>query len=232
LKESILWRGELKLPTVAFRALLIVIVACASNLLTTNVFAQEGLAHDVGIEDETAIVLEAPAVDSIAAVEQSLLLGEDGPTAQTGPAASILGVFRIILTLAVVAVAIYGLVFFIKRASRGGKARDPFLKILATIPLGANRSAHIISAGSKAWLVGVAEHGINLISEIEDKDLLNTMLMEDSRKSSTPDGTNPTGRLPDFRSLLRRFGISAGSSDDTVTGPDGIRKRREKLKGF
>jgi len=132
------------------------------------------------------------------------------------------------LTLVVVAAAIYGVVFLIKRISRGNTSKDPFLKILASTPLGTNRSVHIISVGSQAWLVGAAEHGVNLIGEIQDKDILNAMLLEDSRRSA--DGGGKAGRLPDFRSLLHKLGAPAAS--DAPPGPDNIRKRSERLKGL
>ena len=130
-----------------------------------------------------------------------------------------------ILTLVVVAAAIYGIVFFLKRASLGKTQRDPFLKILASAPLGMNRSAFVISVGSRAWLVGAAEHGVNLISEIEDKEILDAMLLEDSRKIAEA----PGGPFPDFKALLRKLGMQ---TDTSAPGPDNIRKRRERLKGL
>ena len=187
----------------------------------TALFAQEEPSPE-----ETA-VQEAPAVDPIIAREQALSLGDNGAGAAVSPpAASALGIFRVILTLAVVAAAIYGLVFFVKRAARGGRAQDPFLKIVADAPLGANRGAYIIAVGSKAWLVGAAESGVSLISEIEDQDIINAMLLEDSRKSAEV----PTGRFPDFRALLHRLGMPAESN--APPGPEDIRKRRERLKGL
>jgi flagellar protein FliO/FliZ len=124
-------------------------------------------------------------------------------------------------------VAIYGLVYLIKRFTKGNTAKDPFLKVLASVPLGTNRSAHIISVGSQAWLVGAAENGVNLISEIEDNDLLNTMLLEDSRKSAT--ASLDAGHLPDFRALLHKLGMKVGGK---APGTEDIRKRSEKLKGL
>jgi flagellar protein FliO/FliZ len=105
-------------------------------------------------------------------------------------------------------------------------AQDPFLRVLASTPLGANRSAHVISVGSQAWLVGSAESGVTLISEIQDKDILNVLLLEDSRRSAE----QPAGRLPDFKSLLHRLGMPTGSGEPP--GPENIRERSERLKGL
>jgi len=214
-------REKLKLTAVISRIVAVVFILCAFNLSITALFAQEG-----SLGEETAVE-ESPVVDPITAREQALSLGDNGAgAAASPPAASVWGIFRVILTLAVVAAAIYGMVFFIKRSARGGRGQDPFLKILASAPLGANRGAYIIAVGSKAWLVGAAESGVSLISEIEDKDVLNAMFLEDSRKSAEA----PAGRFPDFKSLLQRLGMPMESG--APPGPEDIRKRRERLKGL
>ena len=164
------------------------------------------------------------AEDPITAAEQALVLGE-GAAVQPVPGISILGILRMVLTLAVVAVAIYGLVFIFKRAARPSIAQDPFLKILSTTMLAANRSAHVIALGSRAWLVGSSESGVSLISEIEDKDIIDAMLLEDSRKSAA----TPKGRFQDFKTLLRRFGVP---TETGTPGPENIRSRRERLRGL
>ncbi|MDR1319672.1 MAG: flagellar biosynthetic protein FliO [Treponema sp.] len=167
------------------------------------------------------------ALDPIEAAERSLAFDE--PAAGTGdvPAASVSSVsliLRMLLTLALVAAAVYGVVFFIKRASRKKDLQDPFLKVLASAHLGFNRYVHVVSAGSKAWLVGAAEGGVNLITEIEDKDILNAMFLDDSKKTAEKEGP-----FLDFKTLIRRLGIPA---DNSLPGADSIRRRRERLKGL
>jgi flagellar protein FliO/FliZ len=128
-----------------------------------------------------------------------------------------------VLILALAAAAVYGVVFFIRRSSKQASANDPFLKILASAHLGSNRYAHIVSVGSKAWLLGSSDGGVNLIGEVDDRDVINSMLLEESRKNAeTP------GRL-DFNSLLRRFGLRA---ERETPSADEIRKHRERLKGL
>jgi flagellar protein FliO/FliZ len=129
-----------------------------------------------------------------------------------------------ILVLALAAAAIYGIVYFLKRSSRKTITNDPFLKILATTHLGSNRYAHVVSVGSKAWLLGSSDGGVNLIGEIDDKDVINAMLLEDSGRISSS-----SGRFPDFLSMLKRLGTPAESS---APGAGDIRKRRERLKGL
>jgi flagellar protein FliO/FliZ len=158
--------------------------------------------------------------------ERNFSFDDEGAAAPdvTGTGASTWTVVRMVLTLALAAAAIYGVVFFIKRSSKKTVYDDPFLKILASAALGQSRYVHIVAVGSKAWLLGSSDGGVNLIGEIEDKDVLNAMLLEDSKKS----GEIP-GRFPDFLSVLRSLGVRL---DARAPGADEIRKRRERLKGL
>ena len=135
-------------------------------------------------------------------------------------------IIRMILVLALCAAAIYGIVFFIRKAQKRAAQSDPypFLKVLANTHLGFNRYVHLVAVGSKVWLVGAAENGVNLISEIEDKETVDAMLLDDSRKVE-----NPSTRFGDFMSLLRRMGVKASSQ---TPGADAIRERRERLRGL
>jgi len=188
-----------------------------------NICAQEVLS-----EDESAPSEQEQARDP-RAWERGVSFGEDNGVNTspdtTAAGSSIWAAIRMILVLSLVATAIYGVVFFLKRSSKQTAAADPFLKILASAPLGSNRYAHIVSVGGKAWLLGSSDGGVNLIGEIDDKDVINAMLLEDSRKGADA----ATGRLPDFLAMLRRLGTPAESR---TSGADEIRRRRERLKGL
>ena len=194
----------------------------------TNVSAQDDLAGE--LPGEPAV--ETP--DPIRTAEQSLIIGSgDAATIPATPGVSVFSIFRVIVTLAVVAAAIYGLVYFLKfrRASGSGAEQDPFLKILASAPLGASRGVHVVSVGPQAWLIGSAETGVNLISEITDKDTINAMLLEDSKKIAVPGGGASGGARPllDFKAILGKLGFSANAENHS---PDQIRKHSERLKGL
>ena len=164
-------------------------------------------------------------VNPLRAAERAIILDEESPASAFTPAGgpSTWAVIRMLLTLALAAAAIYGVVFFIRRSSKPPAASDPFLKILATAHLGSNRYAHIVSVGDKAWLLGSSDGGVNLIGEIDDKDIINAMLLEESVKSAQA----TQGHSPDFITMLRRLGAPAEAR--TPAAGD-IRKRRERLK--
>ena len=139
-------------------------------------------------------------------VDQSaFILGEPSVVPVPSGASSIFVVLRMVLVLALAALAIYGVVFFIKRLARPQENRDPHLKVLAKVPLGNDTFAAVLSVGPKAWLVAGGSGGVNLVSEIDDTETLETMLLDDARKIAEA-GNRP---LIDFRSLtasLRKQG--------------------------
>jgi flagellar protein FliO/FliZ len=180
----------------------------------------------ISAQEEIAEEAQTQEVNPLRAFEQSLILGEDAPLpAGTAGGPSVWSIVRMLLTLALAAVAVYGVVFFVKKGSRRNYLKDPFLRILASAHLGFNRYAHIVAVGSKAWLLGSSDGGVNLIGEIEDKDILNAMLLEESQKNAE----TASGRFIEFKSLLKRLGVP---SDPRAPGSEIIRKRRERLRGL
>jgi flagellar protein FliO/FliZ len=136
-----------------------------------------------------------------------------------------------IMVLALSALAIYGVFFFIKRLARPRESRDPHLKVLARAPLSNDSFAAVISVGPKAWLVGGGAGSVNLISEIDDTETLETMLLDDARRADE-EGTR---RFVDFRSLIKRFSAAQSrqlSNDPKNPHADVLRKQRERLKGL
>ena len=207
----------------------------------TNVSAQEDIAEDrrpePALEAENpvqtpdSIEISDPVEDPNKAAQQSLAFGRpDAGAPVPVPGVSVFSIFRVLLTLAVIAAAIYGLVYFLKfrRASRARVEQNPFLKVLASAPLVTSRSVHVVSVGPQAWLVGSAENGVHLISEISDKDTINAMLLEDSKRIATPT-EGAAGPLLDFKAILGKLGITAKPEN---SGPDQIRKHSERLKGL
>lgn len=157
---------------------------------------------------------------------------DDSPEAEgfTGTGASAFSaVLRMVLVLVLVALFIYIAVFIIKRLLKGiarpQESSNPYLKVLATVHLGANHFVHVISLGPKqAWLVGSGDGGITLIDEVEDKETVDALLLDASRNGQIQ------GKFADFRGILRRLG--GGKAESPGPTPENIRKRRERLRGL
>jgi len=179
----------------------------------------------VSAQEAESAGLAEQVIDPHRAAEQAMTFSEGTATNVFGTGPSIWAVIRMVLVLALAAAAIYGAVFFIKRTTKQTPGNDPFLKVLANVHLGSNRYVHVVHVGNKAWLLGSSDGCVNVIGEVDDKDTINAMLLEDSRRIAE----SPQGRLPDFMSIVRRFGASVEAK---TPGADEIRKRRERLKGL
>jgi flagellar protein FliO/FliZ len=126
----------------------------------------------------TAVVgffLLAPAALAADGERTPLNLSDDAAPAQAAGSTGG-GLVRTIVGLAVVIGVIYGLYWILKqvKASREESASGDGLETLATLPLGTNRSMHLIRAGQEIVLVGAGEHGVTPIrtySEAEARAL-------------------------------------------------------------
>jgi flagellar protein FliO/FliZ len=170
---------------------------------------------------------QSPPESQLPLDESAIILGETIPGAETNDLSSVFLVLQMVLVLALAALAIYGVVFFIKRISRPQESRDPNLKILARVPLGNDAFTALISVGAKVWLVGGGSGGVNLISEIEDIESIETLLLEDAKKSEE------TGirRYFNFTSLLKRRPAVREELPGSSQAED-LRKQRERLRGL
>jgi flagellar protein FliO/FliZ len=82
------------------------------------------------------------------------------------------GLGRTVIGLLVVCAIIYGLYWVLKQVkkAREEQASGSGLHSLAMLPLGPNRSLHMIRAGREIVLVGVAEHGVAPIRSYTEEE--------------------------------------------------------------
>lgn len=204
------------------------------------------IAAGIGFTGGIASAQEAPAGEALgreeaggaSSGESGLVLEEgiDGGIPQGG--VSVFRVIQMVLALALAAAAVYGVVYFLRRAARPQDRRNPHLKILSAAHLGSNRFVYIVAVGGRAWLLGAGEGGIAPIAEIADRDLIDAMLLDDSRRGAE------TGGFLDFKTLFRRFGggppgrpsgnLDAPNRDpsveDAAFSADNLRKNRERIR--
>lgn len=93
---------------------------------------------------------ESTPVDLTGASDQGSHIGGGGSLVRT------------IVGLAIVIGVIYGVAWVLRqvKASRQPRATGAGLASLASVPLGPNRSVHLVRAGRDLVLLGVAEHGV------------------------------------------------------------------------
>ena len=122
------------------------------------------------------------------------------------------GLVRTIVGLAIVIGVIYGLYWVLKqvKASREERASGQGLGTIATLPLGPNRSLHLVRAGGEVVLLGVGEGGVTPIRTYGENEARALGLIADGDDEQPPAGPTVAavkgipGAKPTMREALRR----------------------------
>lgn len=187
--------------------------------------AQEAPA--AAVQDETAILLDAPADTAT------------GTVTAASSDSTVWILLRIVLVLAIVCAGIYGVVYFLKKTTRINAGNDPYLKNVASLSFSPNKSVRVITVGSQAFVLGVTDQAISLISEITDRELIDAMNLEADRNASLP----PVN----FAAVLKSFlpvkpadqaesassvpvSPPSGESVSALATTDFLKKQRERLR--
>jgi flagellar protein FliO/FliZ len=132
-----------------------------------------------------AAVVLLPATPALAA--RTAASGESTPVDLTGASrqGSHIGgggsIVRTIVGLAIVIGVIYGVAWVLRqvKASRQPRATGTGLASLASVPLGPNRSVHLVRAGRDLVLLGVAEHGVVPIRTYTEEEAYTAGLIDE-----------------------------------------------------
>lgn len=205
-----------------YRLQFVILVAIGVLLWGNNGLA----AQTTESEPQSAPPAGEEGISLLQSTEQAIPIGEMNPN-PVRRGGSFFTILQMVLVLALVAGAVYGVVFFLKRLSRPGVQKNPHLRILAAAHLGSNRFVHVIAVGSQAWLIGAGEGGVSLISEITDSEAVDALLLEASEKSAEAE---PGKQLSGFAHLLSRFSGKEGSAVQPDLNVENLRKRRERLR--
>ena len=133
--------------------------------------------------------------------ETQMLINQDTEALPQTVQNSTLGIWvflRTILVLVVVIAIIYGFFAFLKKTTGITDSIDPYLKKVATLPLSSGKTVYVVTLNSHAYLIGAADNSVNLIAEIDDKELVDAMNLH----APTGDGKKNTF---DFSTLLNKF---------------------------
>jgi flagellar protein FliO/FliZ len=111
-----------------------------------------------------------------------------GSTSSTGGS-----LMRTMVGLLVVVGVIYGLYWILKQVKKAKEEQSSGrgLHSLASLPLGPNRSLHMIRAGREIVLVGVAEHGVAPIRSYTEEEAYEAGLLD--HDDDEDDGTGDPG---------------------------------------
>ena len=82
---------------------------------------------------------------------------------------------KMILFLCLVVAAIYAVMLFFKKKVNNTKSDDNFLRRVSSLNIGPGKSVEIITLLDNAYILGVTDSNINVIDQIEDKELIEAL---------------------------------------------------------
>ena len=137
---------------------------------------------------------------------------------------------RMIVVLALVLAAIYGVYRLMKFLSKPRTTEDSAVKVLASTSLGPGKALHVIGLGSKAYLIGASDSAISLVAEVEDKEFIDALVLEAALKPAS----SRAGVAKEFGDILA--GIMGGrrrtGGRQQHRDGDFLAGQRERLRKF
>ncbi|MBN2051529.1 MAG: flagellar biosynthetic protein FliO [Spirochaetales bacterium] len=133
-------------------------------------------------------------------------------------------IIRMILILACVVAAIYGVFYIVKKAGGPRFQNNELIKIHAGQALSNNASVHLVEVGRQLFLIGSGEHGARLIATLEDKETVDEIHLRVAAGGSAAKKS--------FQEVLSGlFHRPAGQNMEDYQRPeDFLGKQRERLK--
>jgi flagellar protein FliO/FliZ len=134
---------------------------------------------------------------------------------------------RMIVVLALVVAAIYGLYRLMRRVARPKTVEDDSIRLLASKSLGPGKALHVVAMGTKAYLVGAADAAISLLAQIDDKDFIDELFL---KAAQNPQKTGPGN---DFGEMLAGIlGHRKKKTASSESAGDFLASQRRRLSRF
>ncbi len=145
-------------------------------LLGLSLFIPVSLAA----QDSTSGTVETEETMLILDEEEAAVVPADEPLNNT-PIISTWDFVRMLLILAVVVGVIYLIFFLLKRGFKRQLPENDLIQVVGSRTLAGNRSIHLVELGKSLFLLGSADGGVSLISEIRDQETLDILRLERSQ---------------------------------------------------
>ena len=111
---------------------------------------------------------------------------ETGTATQTYKAPSTARlIIRMVVVLALVIAALYGIMIFFKKKNNAVQSDDDFLRRVSSLNLSPGKSVEIVTLVDRGFILGVTESNINLIAEIDDKEMISALNLNFDKKQNT-----------------------------------------------
>lgn len=220
--EASLGRGKLKR---------IILLTGLMGLSLVVTFAQAAPANGGASSGNVSAPSAAPAGTAAGGtVDETNLTIPDTPQANSPAASSTPGfgvwdLVRMVIILALVVAAIYGLFYLIRRGSGQKKiAETELIKLLGSQGLPGNRWLHLVNVQKQVFLIGSSDASVSLIAEITDQESIDELRFQ--AQTETP------AKPKNFAELLGGFfgGGPAGSAAGGGAPLEFIKRQRDRLK--
>lgn len=159
--------------------------------------------------------------------EESLGFDEASP-GEPGAGGRTFGLFdllRAVLVIAGVVGAILVVMHFLRKATVAGGRDADLVEILSSTVIGGNRSVHLLKVGEQLFLVGAADHGVTLLSAIDDPETRDQVALRASQLD------RPANRRNFGEMLAGLVGkATPGAGEDTQISTDFLARQRERLQ--
>ncbi len=143
---------------------------------------------------------------------------------QTAPTAGVStwDFLRMLLILACVIGVIYFLFWLLRRGAGKKIQENDLIHVLGSRGLSGNRALHLVEVGSSVFLVGASDGGVELISEITEKESLDALRLKAAEQT-------PAGRRT-FQQILSEIFKPAKKSFSVGEGIGLLKGQRERLR--
>lgn len=164
--------------------------------------------------------------------EDQIYLNTDSTSTQPKKKTSTAWVFiRMILVLALIIVCIYFVMNFMKKNISPTIGNDPFLRRVSSISVGTGKSVQIVTLLEHAYMIGVSDDSVNLISEISDKELIEAMNLYADKNTKENKPKNFSDVLAIFMPQKKTNKSTGIYSETESTVTDFLKKQRNKING-
>lgn len=165
--------------------------------------------------------------------ESSVLLGESRPNQAPGGggSSSFFLLLRMVLFLLIVVACIFLVFKFMKKTMAVPDNDDMFMRIVSSVNISPSKSVQIVTLTDKyAFMIGVSDDSVNLISQIDDPELIQAMNLYSDKQKKKSKPKNFADILDIFMPNGPRDSENAMSGEkNKIT--DLLEKQRNKFNG-
>jgi flagellar biogenesis protein FliO len=193
-------RGKLNIQ-LTFRIIIILLIMCFSS----PVFSQE--AEAAGGDDPVFILGEETGEES---------------EPETGSLVPVWEFIRMLIILGCVVGVIYLFFFFLKKGMKKKLPENDILRVITTTRLQGNDILYLVQVGYHYFLIGSGGNGLSLISQITDKETIDTIMLHATEEP----GLEKQG----FADILLKIFKPGQKQNGLVSNPiNFMKKQQERL---